>query len=78
MIFIVIGDRNTDVHIAGVVATTLCAAGITDAFPGGAPYRVSMESGGLIEVVCNSDEFLRAKAGFVANGFSVLGNSTKS
>jgi hypothetical protein len=78
MIFIVIGDRNTDAQVAAAVATALCAAGITDAFSGGAPYRVSQESGGLIELLCDSSEFLRAKAAFVANGFSVLGTSPQS
>jgi hypothetical protein len=73
MILIVIADKNRNLDVAGAVATALCAVGITQPFPGGLPFRPAEGYGGSIELRCDESDLLRAKAGFVANGFSVLG-----
>jgi hypothetical protein len=78
MIFTVVGDANSELRIAEAVATALCAIGVTQPFTGGEPYRLVETGEALIELMCDSSEFLRAKAGFLANGFSVLGAASKA
>jgi hypothetical protein len=72
MTLIVIKDNNDDLGAAQMVAVALCAAGVTQPYPGGLPFRAVDEYGGSIEIKCCKEEFRRAKAAFMAVGFTVL------
>jgi hypothetical protein len=72
MTLIVIKDKTVDLEVAATVATALCAAGVTQSFPGGLAFRLIDDYGGSIEINCDKGESTLAKAAFVAVGFSVL------
>lgn len=79
MILTVIPDQETDLTIAGVVATSLFAAGLNQGFPDPpknptkrVPYRETGTDGGGIQVQSSTANGPFVKAAFVAVKFQIL------
>jgi hypothetical protein len=79
MILTVIPDQQTDLTIAGVVATSLFAAGLNQGFPDPpknptkrVPYRETGTDGGGIQVQSSTADGPFVKAAFVAVKFQIL------
>jgi hypothetical protein len=71
-ILTVIRDKEQDLELAGIAATAVCGAGLTQAFPDGSPSRGDVADGGSIEVQCDPAMAPRVRAGFVAAGFDTI------
>ena len=72
MILTVIRDKEMDLQLAGIAATAICGAGLTQPFPGGLPSRGDVADGGSLEVQCDPANAPRVRAGFVAAGFDTI------
>jgi len=81
MILTVIHDQETDIRIAGLVAVSLFAAGLTQGFPDPqfpddptklVAYRETGAAGGGIQVQSSVDNGPFVKAAFVAVKFQIL------
>ena len=81
MILTVIHDQETDLTVAGIVATALFKAGLTQGFPDPlypddptklTPYRETGAAGGGIQVQSSVANAPFVKAGFVAVKFQIL------
>src|SRR5271166_5953243 len=81
MILTVIHDQETDLGIAGLVAVSLFAAGLTQGFPDPqfpddpkklVPYRETGAAGGGIQVQSSVASGPFVKAAFVAVKFQIL------
>jgi len=72
MILTIIPRREQDLQLAGIAATAICGAGLTQPFPGGLPSRISVADRGSLEVQCDPANAPRVKAGFVAAGFDTI------
>lgn len=72
MILTVIRDKEMDLQLAGITATAICGAGLTQPFPGGLPSRGDVADGGSLEVQCDPANAPRVRAGFVAAGFDTI------
>jgi hypothetical protein len=72
MILTVIRGKELDLQLAGIAATAICGAGLTQAFPGGFPSRDSVTDRGSLEVMCDTVNAPRVRAGFVRAGFDTI------
>jgi hypothetical protein len=72
MILTIIPRREQDLELAGIAATAICGAGLTQPFPGGLPSRANVADRGSLEVQCDPANAPRVKAGFVAAGFDTI------
>jgi hypothetical protein len=72
MILTVIRDKEQDLQLAGIAATAVCGAGLTQLFPGGFPSRDAVADGGSLEVMCDVVNAPRVRAGFVRAGFDTI------
>jgi|SRR5208337_2805677 len=72
MLFTVIAAREQDLSLAGIAATALCGAGLTQPFPGGLPSRVAVADRGSLEVMCDAENAPRVRAGFIRAGFDTI------
>ncbi|MGH7925596.1 MAG: hypothetical protein ACREQH_13510 [Candidatus Binatus sp.] len=72
MILTIISGREQDIGLAGIAATAICGAGLTQFFPGGLPSRPNVANRGAIEVQCDSANAPRVRAGFVVAGFDTI------
>jgi hypothetical protein len=72
MILTIIPRREQDLQLAGIAATAICGAGLTQPFPGGLPSRANVADRGALEVQCDPANAPRVKAGFVAAGFDTI------
>ena len=71
-ILTIIRDKELDLELAGIAATAVCGAGLTQPFPDGSPSRGDVADGGSIEVQCDPTLAPRVRAGFVAAGFDTI------
>ena len=72
MILTVIRGKEQDLELAGIAATAVCGAGLTQPFPGGFPSRGAVADGGSLEVMCDVVDAPRVRAGFVRAGFDTI------
>jgi hypothetical protein len=72
MILTIIRDREQDLQLAGIAATALCGAGFTRAFPGGLPSRPAVADKGSLQVMCETVNAPRVRAGFLRAGFDTI------
>lgn len=80
MILNVIHDEESDLSIAGIAATAIYGAGLTQGFPSEdpanpetlVPYRETGVAGGGIQVQCTVDNGPFVRAAFVAVGFQTI------
>ena len=72
MILTIIPGKVQDLQLAGIAATALCGAGFTQPFPGGLPSRGDVADRGSLEVMCDSANAPRVRAGFVGAGFDTI------
>jgi len=72
MILTIIPRSEQDLQLAGIAATAICGAGLTQPFPGGIPSRPNVADRGALEVQCDPANAPRVKAGFVAAGFDTI------
>jgi len=72
MILTVIRDKEQDLQLAGIAATAICGAGLTQPFPGGLPSRDAVADGGSLEVMCDQVNAPRVRAGFIRAGFNTI------
>jgi hypothetical protein len=72
MILTVIRGKEQDLQLAGIAATAVCGAGLTQPFPGGFPSRGAVADGGSLEVMCEAVNAPRVRAGFVRAGFDTI------
>ncbi len=71
-ILTIIRDKEQDLELAGIAATAVCGAGLTQPVPDGSPSRGDVADGGSIEVQCDPALAPRVRAGFVAAGFDTI------
>jgi hypothetical protein len=71
-ILTVIRAKEQDLQLAGIAATAVCGAGLTQPFPDGSPSRGDVADGGSIEVQCDPSIAPRVRAGFVRAGFDTI------
>jgi hypothetical protein len=71
-ILTIIRDKEQDLELAGIAATAVCGAGLTQPFPDGSPSRGDVADGGSIEVQCDPALAPRVRAGFVRAGFDTI------
>jgi hypothetical protein len=72
MILTVIRDKELDIQLAGIAASGLCGAGLTQPFPGGLPSRPNIADRGALDVQCDPANAPRVRAGFVRAGFATI------
>jgi len=72
MILTVIRDKEQDLQLAGIAATAICGAGLTQPFPGGLPSRPAVADGGSLQVMCDPANAPRVRAGFIRAGFDTI------
>ena len=72
MILTVIPDKEQDLQLAGIAATAVCGAGLTQPYPGGLPSRVAVADKGSLEVMCDPVNAPRVRAGFIRAGFDTI------
>jgi hypothetical protein len=72
MILTIIRDKEQDLQLAGIAATAICGAGLTQPFPGGLPSRGAVADRGSLEVMCDTVNAPRVRAGFVRAGFDTI------
>jgi hypothetical protein len=72
MILTIIPSKEQDLQLAGIAATAICGAGLTQPFPGGLPSRGDVADGGSLEVMCDLANAPRVRAGFVGAGFDTI------
>jgi hypothetical protein len=72
MILTVIRGREVDLQLAGIAATALCSAELTQSFPGGLPSRVAVADASSLEVMCDTVNAPRVRSGFVRAGFDTI------
>jgi hypothetical protein len=80
MLLTVIRDREQDLELAGIAAAALCFAGFTKAFPPdpndpkqeSLPSRPSVADHGSLEVMPETGNAPRVRAGFVRAGFDTI------
>jgi hypothetical protein len=71
-ILTIIRAKEQDLELAGIAATAVCGAGLTQAFPDGSASRGDVADGGSLEVQCDPATAPRVRAGFVAAGFDTI------
>jgi hypothetical protein len=72
MILTVIPDKEQDLQLAGIAATAVCGAGLTQPYPGGLPSRVAVADKGSLEVMCDPVNAPRVRAAFIRAGFDTI------
>ena len=72
MILTVIRGKEQDLQLAGIAASAVCGAGLTQPFPGGFSSRDAVANGGSLEVMCDVVNAPRVRAGFVRAGFDTI------
>jgi hypothetical protein len=72
MILTIIRGKELDLSLAGIAATALCGAGLTQPFPGGLPSRVAVADAGSMEVMCDTVNAPRVRSGFLRAGFDTI------
>jgi len=72
MILTIIRGKELDLQLAGIAATALCGAGLTQPFPGGIPSRIALADRGSMEVQCDVVNAPRVRAAFVRAGFDTI------
>jgi hypothetical protein len=72
MILTVIRAREQDLQLAGIAATAVCGAGLTQPFPGGLPSRTAVADEGSLQVMCDEVNAPRVRAAFVRAGFDTI------
>jgi hypothetical protein len=71
-ILTIIRAKEQDLELAGIAATAVCGARLTQPFPDGSPSRGDVADGGSIEVQCDPAIAPRVRAGFVRAGFDTI------
>jgi hypothetical protein len=72
MILTIIRAKEPDLQLAGIAATAICGAGLTQPFPGGLPWRTAVADGGSLQVMCDPANAPRVRAGFIRAGFNTI------